>query len=252
MSQIIQAGRRQPLLLAATGDSMLGNASTTPIPGSEQTPSSKGSAIDLAAFGPDQPPGEGVGLVLGRFLPLHLGSQFLIEFATHYVAQLTVLIRGQDQDAIPSNLRIAWLRQLFPEVSVILVHDDRVPKKGDEDSSFFNRWNQKIRQQVPTGLDYLFASEKYGSRLAKMLGAALCSRRSRGRPCRLARRRSRQPSGALGLSAAVRAALLPAARLLTRPGSPRQDRAGRAAGKPFRDVLRRRLRGASCERCKTS
>ena len=56
-------------------------------------------------------------------------------------------------------------------MSVILVHDDRVPKKGDEDSSFFNRWNQKIRQQVPTGLDYLFASEKYGSRLAKMLGA---------------------------------------------------------------------------------
>jgi NadR type nicotinamide-nucleotide adenylyltransferase len=126
---------------------------------------------DPSAFGLEQPPGHGVGVILGRFMPPHLGHQYLIEFAANYVSQLTVLIRGRSKDVIPGDQRVYWLREMFPEVSVILVHDNRAPKEGDVDTTFYNRWNLKIRQQVPTGLDYLFASEKYGPRLAEMLGA---------------------------------------------------------------------------------
>jgi NadR type nicotinamide-nucleotide adenylyltransferase len=131
----------------------------------------KSGAPHPPAFGPEQPPGLGVGLILGRFMPPHLGHQYLIEFASNYVSQLTVLIRGRDKDVIPGEQRVCWLREMFPEVSVILVHDERAPKEGEPDTTFYNRWNLKIRQQVPTGLDYLFASEKYGPRLAEMLGA---------------------------------------------------------------------------------
>jgi HTH-type transcriptional repressor of NAD biosynthesis genes len=129
------------------------------------------TAADASAFGPDQPPGQGVGLILGRFMPPHLGHQYLIEFASNYVAQLTVIIRGRAKDVIAGELRVCWLREMFPEVSVILVNDERGPQEGAEDMTFFSRWNLKIRQQVPTGLDYLFASERYGPRLAEMLGA---------------------------------------------------------------------------------
>jgi NadR type nicotinamide-nucleotide adenylyltransferase len=128
-------------------------------------------ALDSSAFGPEQRPGRGVGLILGRFMPPHVGHQYLIEFASNYVSQLTVLIRGRARDVIAGDQRVYWLREMFPEVSVILVHDDRAPKEGEVDTTFYNRWNLKIRQQVPTGLDYLFASEKYGPRLAEMLGA---------------------------------------------------------------------------------
>ena len=131
----------------------------------------KPGAADPPAFGPVQPPGPGVGLILGRFMPPHLGHQYLIEFASNYVSQLTVLIRGRDKDVIPGDQRVCWMREMFPEVSIILVHDERAPKEGEPDTTFYNRWSLKIRQQVPTGLDYLFASEKYGPRLAEILGA---------------------------------------------------------------------------------
>jgi HTH-type transcriptional regulator, transcriptional repressor of NAD biosynthesis genes len=134
-------------------------------------PPERPPVVDPALFGPEQPPGHGVGLILGRFMPPHLGHQYLIEFASNYVAQLTVLIRGRSSDLIAGDQRVCWLRDLFPEVSIILVNDDRAPQHGAEDTTFFNRWNLKIRQQIPTGLDYLFASEKYGPRLADMLGA---------------------------------------------------------------------------------
>jgi HTH-type transcriptional repressor of NAD biosynthesis genes len=127
--------------------------------------------VDVTAFGPDQPPGQGVGLILGRFMPPHLGHQYLIDFAAHYVGQLTVLIRGRANDVIAGDQRVIWLREMFPEVSIILVNDARSPQDGGEDTTFYNRWNLKIRQQVPAGLDYLFASERYGPRLAEMLNA---------------------------------------------------------------------------------
>ncbi len=128
------------------------------------------AGVDPEAFGPDRLPGQGVGLILGRFMPPHLGHQYLIEFAALYVSQLTVLIRGRAHDVIAGDQRVFWLREMFPDVSIILVNDDRAPE-GSEDTTFYSRWNLKIRQQIPTGLDYLFASEKYGPRLAEMLGA---------------------------------------------------------------------------------
>src|SRR5579862_7902531 len=166
MNQIIQAGRKWPQPLFSTGGSWLGNA---PAPEPDKSANQPGS-VEPSRFGPELPPGQGVGLILGRFMPPHLGHQYLIDFAANYVGQLTVLIRGRAQDVIAGDQRVRWLREMFPEVSVILVNDDRAPVDGAEDTTFYSRWNQKIRQQIPTGLDYLFASEKYGARLAEMLG----------------------------------------------------------------------------------
>jgi NadR type nicotinamide-nucleotide adenylyltransferase len=142
-----------------------------PLPGNTPTTPAGPPPVDAASFGPEQPPGQGVGLILGRFMPPHLGHQYLIDFASRYVGQLTVLIRGRSGDVIAGDQRVFWLREMFPEVAVILVTDDRAPPNGAEDTTFYNRWNHKIRQQVPAGLDFLFASERYGPRLAEMLGA---------------------------------------------------------------------------------
>jgi HTH-type transcriptional regulator, transcriptional repressor of NAD biosynthesis genes len=148
------------------------DALPTPEPAPVTPPTPAGPpVVDPAAFGPDRPSGQGVGLILGRFMPPHLGHQYLIDFASHYVGQLTVLIRSRANDVIAGEQRVCWLREMCPEVAVILVTDDRAPQEGAEDTTFYDRWNRKIRQQVPAGLDYLFASERYGPRLAKMLGA---------------------------------------------------------------------------------
>lgn len=59
------------------------------------------------------------GLVLGRFLPPHLGHQYLIDFARARVGQLTIAVRSQSEDSIPISQRVAWLRSLFPDCRVI-------------------------------------------------------------------------------------------------------------------------------------
>jgi NadR type nicotinamide-nucleotide adenylyltransferase len=50
-------------------------------------------------YGPSEPLGE-TGLVVGRFLPLHRGHQYLIEFAKRSVKALTVVVLSQADDPV--------------------------------------------------------------------------------------------------------------------------------------------------------
>ncbi len=110
------------------------------------------------------------GLVLGKFMPPHRGHQFLIDFARHYVDSLTVLVCTLDREPIDGNLRFAWMRAKFPDE--LLVHvTDEVPQTPEEHPEFWRIWRELVLRHCPDGLDYVFASESYGERLAMEVGA---------------------------------------------------------------------------------
>ena len=90
----------------------------------------------------------GRGLVAGRFLPVHKGHQFLIEFARTRCKELVIAVRKQEGDAIDHRQRLAWLRELYPKCKVI----------GDEDYG---------------SIEAVFSSEKSHQDLADRLGAKL-------------------------------------------------------------------------------
>ncbi len=116
----------------------------------------------------DDPPAS--GLVLGKFLPPHLGHQFLLDFAAAYVQDLTVLVGSLAREPIPGALRAEWVAEMCPRAHVIHVTDEN-PQEPHEHPEFWRIWTDTIRRQVPTGPDIVFSSEAYGDELARRLGA---------------------------------------------------------------------------------
>ena len=110
------------------------------------------------------------GLVVGKFAPLHQGHQFLLETALRECESVTVLVYSNpDFDAMPSQIRAAWLRALYPSLEVF-VPDDPPPNDAPdlEQREFVKRWLLARELSV----DAVFTSENYGAGFAAHLGVA--------------------------------------------------------------------------------
>lgn len=58
------------------------------------------------------------GLVAGRFLPLHLGHEHLIEVALRSSESLDIVVFAKDADPIPGATRVKWLERMFPWATI--------------------------------------------------------------------------------------------------------------------------------------
>lgn len=105
----------------------------------------------------------GHGVVIGKFLPLHHGHEFLIGTGLAECWKLTVIVCGKPSDPIPPDLRAAWLRELFPTAEVMLI-DDRY----DENDSRI--WAENTFRWLGRAPDAVFTSEHYGETYASHLG----------------------------------------------------------------------------------
>lgn len=103
-------------------------------------------------------------------MPPHNGHRYLIDFAIGCVDRLSILVGTLTSDPIDGALRYRWMRQLFPEANVIRITEEN-PKarKGSPDS--YRIWARGIRESAGEDIDFVFASEDYGFRLAEELGA---------------------------------------------------------------------------------
>lgn len=111
------------------------------------------------------------GVVLGKFMPVHNGHRYLIDFARHYCDELTILIGSLVNEPIPGETRVAWLRELFPAQRVVHITDEN-PQLPHEHPDFWGIWRRSITRALDGEQpDFLFASEEYGQRLAEELGA---------------------------------------------------------------------------------
>jgi HTH-type transcriptional regulator, transcriptional repressor of NAD biosynthesis genes len=99
------------------------------------------------------------GFVLGRFMPPHAGHVHLCETARRLVDRLTILLCWRPDDPIPGPLRLAWMRQLFPDCRVI----------GREGAGTVS--HEIVRSLHPEPIDLLFAGDGHGMPLAREVGA---------------------------------------------------------------------------------
>jgi HTH-type transcriptional regulator, transcriptional repressor of NAD biosynthesis genes len=111
-------------------------------------------------------------MILGKFLPPHLGHQFLVDFGRHYVSELLVLVCTLAREPIDGRLRFQWMREMFAaHANVRLVHvTDDLPQEPAEHPQFWEIWRDLVRAHQPR-TDFVFASEAYGFKLAEALGA---------------------------------------------------------------------------------
>lgn len=113
------------------------------------------------------------GMILGKFMPPHRGHQLLADFARHFVDELAIVVGTMPDEPIPGALRFGWMQELFPACRVL--HLDEVlpqaPEAAASVEDFWRIWRQRLLALLPWPVDWIFASEAYGPRLAQELGA---------------------------------------------------------------------------------
>ena len=119
------------------------------------------------------------GLVLGKFLPYHLGHAHLIRSARAQVSRLTVLVCSREHDPIPGGHRYGWVRAAHPDCDVRWI-DEQVPQAPEDSADFWPIWTSLIAKHAGS-VNRVFTSEAYGDELARRLGAEhVCVDRARG------------------------------------------------------------------------
>lgn len=112
------------------------------------------------------------GLVVGKFSPLHLGHELLIERALQ-ACEHTVIV-AYSQPELPgcgSYLREQWLRARFPQATVLVLHNDRhdLPH-NDADAGVHRRlMGWACLHLLGRPVDAVFTSEGYGDGFAAEL-----------------------------------------------------------------------------------
>lgn len=116
------------------------------------------------------------GLIIGKFMPVHLGHLALIRFAALQCDELIVSMSYTPHDPIPPSLRFSWLQALCqdnPAIKPNMVADD-----FDDESHPLPRrtkiWSAFIRKTYPP-IHVVFSSEAYGEPFAMNLGATYIS-----------------------------------------------------------------------------
>ncbi|HET9397958.1 MAG TPA: AAA family ATPase [Sphingomicrobium sp.] len=109
------------------------------------------------------------GFLLGKFMPPHAGHVSLIDAARRLVDELTILVCSLPDDPIPGQLRLEWMRGMFPDCRVVW-HGAPAPQAPEENPSFWPIWRRIVAKAHPEPIDYLFAGEDYGSELAHEVG----------------------------------------------------------------------------------
>ncbi len=116
------------------------------------------------------------GLVVGKFMPLHRGHQFLIESALAQVDELTVVVYDTKVDGfeklMPASKRAGWIQTLYPQVINVVARKDIL-----QELSYAERDKPEYAQAYADDLGFLgkfthvFSSEAYGEPFAKALQA---------------------------------------------------------------------------------
>jgi HTH-type transcriptional repressor of NAD biosynthesis genes len=105
------------------------------------------------------------GLIVGKFYPPHRGHKYLIDSARAQADELFVIVCRKDGESPEGALRAAWLREIHPDVRVLLIDDTL-----DADDS--RVWAENSIRWIGHRPDVVFTSEDYGDEFARHLGCA--------------------------------------------------------------------------------
>ncbi|MBU3158501.1 AAA family ATPase [Clostridium frigoris] len=109
-----------------------------------------------------------IGLTLGKFAPLHVGHQFMIETALKEMDELIILIYDTKVTKIPLSVRAGWIKELYPSVTVIEGWDG--PEGYSNDRSYEILEEQYILRMLDgRAVTHFYSSEFYGKHVSKAL-----------------------------------------------------------------------------------
>jgi NadR type nicotinamide-nucleotide adenylyltransferase len=107
---------------------------------------------------------------VGKFAPLHVGHQWLLDHA-HSLADVVTVVLWSNPDfaEMPTGVRADWVRALYPSACV-LVGDDGPPNSEPDD--VHREYTRAILAKHDRHPDVVTTRESYGPGLAEHLGIA--------------------------------------------------------------------------------
>lgn len=121
------------------------------------------------------------GIVFGKFMPLHLGHEYLINTAIENMDKVFVVVCSLSNEPIDGELRYQWMvnryEKLIEEGRVEVFHlkEDWIPqepKDCDNYDVFYGTWAGTLNALVNyRPIDYVFGSEAYINPVARHLQA---------------------------------------------------------------------------------
>ncbi len=109
------------------------------------------------------------GFLLGKFMPPHAGHVSLIDAARRLADELTILVCSQPDDPMSGQMRLEWMRSMFPDCRVVW-HGAPAPQASDDNPNFWPIWRRIVAKAHPEPIDYLFAGDDDGAELAHQFG----------------------------------------------------------------------------------
>lgn len=112
-----------------------------------------------------------VGLTLGKYAPLHLGHQFVIESALQEMDRVLVMIYDSPATTVvPLEVRAKWIKDIYPQVVVIEAWD------GPEETGYTPDIMKAQEDYILATLKgqtvtHFYSSEAYGEHVSKALCA---------------------------------------------------------------------------------
>lgn len=111
------------------------------------------------------------GVVIGKFMPLHKGHEYLINFARHCVDELTILVDNlpDSVETMTLEARVRAVQETFP--TLIVKGIDVVTYQEPEDApDFWEFWRDTMIRNIGYKPDYIIGSMDYIKPLAEVIG----------------------------------------------------------------------------------
>ena len=109
-----------------------------------------------------------IGFTIGKFAPLHKGHQYLIEKGLKEMDEFYVIVYETSVMDIPVEQRASWIRELYPNVHILLAKNPPSQYGLDEESIKIQMdYLKKIIKDIP--VTHFYNSEPYGKFIAKDL-----------------------------------------------------------------------------------
>jgi len=112
------------------------------------------------------------GIMIGKFMPLHIGHSYCIEYGVYNFDKMTVYI--DDFDESPYDLYISLddrytiIKKEFPSANIVKA-ENKNPQSPDEDINFWQIWRDIIIKANGGIPDCIIGSEKYIIKLAEVV-----------------------------------------------------------------------------------
>jgi HTH-type transcriptional repressor of NAD biosynthesis genes len=112
------------------------------------------------------------GLVIGKFMPPHLGHLRLIDFAAQHSDQLLVAVCSRPKEPISGSLRFRWMKGIlgsYKNIKAVQIEAD-LPQDKEPSRAASKIWSRYLLKRFGR-INTIFSSEAYGDYLAEYMQA---------------------------------------------------------------------------------